>query len=113
MIKKSTRTETRQVEDIEYICDLCGKKADASYYSAALKKCAICGLEVCRPCRKGTDDLTEIYYSGDRPMYRICIRCIEVGKPYQSKINALFTVAHEKKAEILKEWKAEANKGEK
>lgn len=103
MIKKSVRTETRQVEDVEYTCDLCGKEAIGSRYRNALQECCICGKEVCRDCRIGFDSFGYKGYSGDRPYHRACKNCWD--SPYRQQIVDVREKADEAVRVILYNWR--------
>ena len=107
MIKKSIRTVTKEVEDITYICDRCGKEAKQDGYHASLKECEICGKQVCRPCRIGTDSLTSRYVSGDYPIYRVCVKCWDAGEPYRNRMIEVCEKAELERDAILEEWKGE------
>jgi hypothetical protein len=110
MIKKSIRTETKQVEVYEYTCDLCGKEAKQQNYSAALQECEVCGKQICRPCRIGTDSLSSRYVSGDYPYYRVCIKCWKIGEPYRERMNEVCDNAKIERDNILGGWRTEAKK---
>jgi len=112
MIKKSKRTETKEVEDITYICDRCGKEAEQSGYHAALHECAICSRCICLPCRIGTDSLQcdDIYVSGDYPYYRVCKVCWETGAKYRHQIDEAYNKFSAIRDTFMEEWKKEATK---
>ena len=106
MITKTTRTETNEVAVITYICDRCGEEAFESTYRRALEECLICGKNVCRPCRVGFDDYEseEPYVMGDRPYYRACKVCWEIGNDYRLAMREEQDRADETKADIFDRW---------
>jgi hypothetical protein len=104
MIKKSKRTETKEVEDVTYICDRCGKAAKRGNYTPALRECCICGRWICRSCAIGFDSLEYEGYAYDRPYYRACRECLDAGD-YRQRIKEAQENADMIKAAVLKEWR--------
>ena len=91
---KRTRTENTTY------CDICGKEAVA--FARRIKKCHICGIDVCAQCAIITDHwyLTPGEFEGDYPDH-YCKPCWGRG----SKILSDIQLCRDKEGELWDKWK--------
>ncbi len=86
---------TKVVDEIEVICDDCGKKIEYRSHT-----CCMCHKDLCEVCYgtygAGGGDYPPVY----------CKDCLDIGKPYIDEMNRL-ELAYDEKCEALSdEWRA-------
>jgi len=103
---RETRMVQKPCHETVYTCDTCSKEfTDISW--GRVKRCHICGGDVCEQCAIITDSgyLEAGNFSGDHPDY-YCPRCWEEGAKIREKILKLRHIANNEEAELWKQWRS-------
>ena len=94
---------------VTYICDTCGKRTtDTSY--GRMKKCHMCGGEVCSGCAIITDSefLGEGNFCGDYAPY-YCPKCWAAGAEVRKQILKSREVQEEEEDKLWEQWRKLCN----
>ena len=93
-----------EYERVTYICDICGKRVDDTSYGA-MKKCRICGDDICSDCAIITNSeyLENGSFIGDYPEY-YCPKCWKAGKEIRKQILKLRKIQEEEEDKLWGQW---------
>ena len=107
-MSKKEEIVTETSKKIHTYCDICNKESQYQY--SGIKKCLICGKDVCFDCAIKVDNLYESdlsienNYYGDHPCY-ICKKCWSEGNDIRQYIMSIRNESEKRIEELIENWK--------